>query len=571
MVGARREAHGGPVLHELLPRAVRRPSVIASRPSRSALLGAVAAAALLLSLTTTSALGSTTMAAACDGVNLRTGASTSYTIKTSVKTGTTVAVVATVSGGSWSTVCAGKSVAGSSWYRITAVNGKSVSSLYGVTYVYGATGLFKAVVTPTPAPTVAPTAAPAATATPTPAPSPPGATLLGASVTLYGRGYGHGVGLSQYGALGRAIAGQDVTTILAHYYSGATTGTVSNLPVRVLILSGFAATATNPLVAYGRGGTWTVDGIAVTFPADARLRLTPTVSGTTTTWRLLINSSTGTVLYDAASTGSLRMRPATATSLQLYSKPSAYDHYRGVLRITATTTVKVVNEVPLESYLRGVVPSEMPSSWAPEALKAQAVASRSYAVYQRHPSTGTFDFYDDTRSQVYHATLAEKTSTTLAVTSTAGRVLMHGTSVADTLFHSAGGGATESNQNVFVSATGSIVSSPISYLQGSSDRAADGSAYDHESPYATWHTSTYTLVQVQAFFAADSRTNVGTLVALDLTHRGVSGRLLSVTLVGADGTLKTVSGAVFVAVFNAHRPGADAPMRDTLFGLAPIP
>jgi len=71
-------------------------------------------------------------------------------------------------------------------------------------------------------------------------------------------------------------------------------------------------------------------------------------------------------------------------------------------------------------------------------------------------------------------------------------------------------------------------------------------------------------------FAADSRTNVGTVVALDLRNRGVSGRLISVTLVGANGTTKTVSGDVFLAVFNAHHPSTDPPMRSTLFGLGPI-
>jgi hypothetical protein len=64
---------------------------------------------------------------------------------------------------------------------------------------------------------------------------------------------------------------------------------------------------------------------------------------------------------------------------------------------------------------------------------------------------------------------------------------------------------------------------------------------------------------------------VGTLVALDLRNRGVSGRLISVTLIGANGTTKKVSGDVFRSIFNAHRPSGDAMMRSTLFDLAPIP
>jgi len=525
------------------------------------LTSALAATALLFAVSGTSALAATTMAAACDGVNLRTGASTGYAIKASVQTGTTISAVATVTGGSWSSVCAGKAVAGSGWYRISAVNGKTVSSLFGVTYVYGATGLFKAVTVPPPP-------------TPTPTPSPgSGPTTLGATVTFYGRGYGHGVGLSQSGAEGRATAGQSAMTILAHYYKGTTLSTTPNAQIRVLVLSSWPATATNPLRLYGRGGTWTFDGIAKVFPADAHVRLIPAVSGTVTTWTLVVDAVNGTNLYKAATSGNLRMRPSTsATTLQLFSKPTTYARYRGVLRIivAAGAKVSVVNEVPLETYLRGVLPSEMSPSAPTEALKAQAIASRSYAVYRLHPTTGTYDIYDDTRSQVYRGVLAEKTASTAAVTGTAGQVLRYGTAIANTFYHSTGGGATESNQNVWVSSTGAITSTPVPYLQGSPDRAPDGSSYDAAATYATWHTATYTVAQVQAFFAADARTNVGSVVALDLTRRGVA-RLISVTLIGANGTTKTVSADVFDAVFNAHRPAVDSPIRSTLFDLAPIP
>jgi SpoIID/LytB domain protein len=528
----------------------------------AAITSAFAAAALLLGLGGTTVLGATTLAAACDAVNLRSGASTSDAIKASVQTGTTISVVATVTGGSWSSVCAGKAVAGSSWYRISAVNGKAVTSLYGVTYVYGATGLFKAVTVPPPSPT------------PTPTPSPgSGPTKLGATVTFFGRGYGHGVGMSQSGAEGRATAGQTAATILAHYYKGTTLGTTPNAQIRVLVLSSWAATATSPLRLYGRGGTWTFDGIAKVFPADAQARLTPTVSGTVTTWTLAVDAVDGTNLYEAATSGNLRMRPSTsATTLQLFSKPTTYDRYRGVLRtmVAAGGKVSVVNEVPLETYLKAVVPAEMSPSAPTEALKAQAIASRSYAVYRLHPTTGSYDIYDDTRSQVYLGALGEKTASTAVVTVTSGQVLRYGTAIVDAFYHSTGGGATESNQNVWVSPSGVITSSAVPYLQGSPDRAPDGSSYDAGSTYATWHTATYTLAQVQAFFGADTRTNVGTVVALDLSRRGVA-RLISVTLVGANGTTKTVSADVFDAVFNAHRPPADPPIRSTLFALAPIP
>jgi SpoIID/LytB domain protein len=434
--------------------------------------------------------------------------------------------------------------------------------------------------TATPAPTRAPlpTRATTPNATvaprPTPTPTPPGSTQLGTSVTFYGRGYGHGVGMSQYGARGRALGGQDATEILAHYYQGATPGTIAlDTPIRVRVLKAFTATAADPLVLYGRGGDWTIDGVDRTFPVDARVTVTPATSGGTTSWAVKVTSAAGTVLRSAA-TSSFRMRPAaSATTLQVWSRPSRFDEYRGVIRVRLDTTgptLDVINELPLETYLRGVVPAEMPSSWPAEALTAQAIAARSYAARRLRPGVSYYDVSDDTSSQVYLGREGEKATTDAIVRATAGEVLTSGSSVANTLFHSAGGGATEHNENVFVSSSGAKVAGPVSYLRGSSDRAGDGTAFDAASPYATWQTATYTRTQLSAWFSSDSRTDVGALTALDLRDRGVSGRLISVTLIGSAGS-KKVSGDVFRAVFNANRPGDDPSMRSTLVDTRPVP
>ena len=385
--------------------------------------------------------------------------------------------------------------------------------------------------------------------------------------------------MSQYGARGRALAGQDSTMILAHYYQGATLGSIApSTRIRVLVLSRWRATASKPLVIYGRTAPWSIDGIAKTFPIDAKLRVTPTTtttsSGTKTTWRIRVNAPTGPILHDGTKPATLVIRGATSRSrLQLYSKPGTYDRYRGILRIRTSSvspTVTVVNELALDVYLRGVVPVEMPSTWPTEALKAQAIAARSYAARRLRPGVSYYDVTDDSRSQVYRGTLGEKATSNLVITSTAGVVLKSGSRIANTLFHSTGGGATEHNENVFVSSTGAKVSTPVSYLRGSADRAADGLAFDAAAPYATWRTKTYTRAQLSAFFATDARTSVGTLTALDLRDRGVSGRYRSVTLIGSAGT-KRVSGDVFRAVFNAARPTTDPLLRSTLFALAPVP
>jgi SpoIID/LytB domain protein len=385
--------------------------------------------------------------------------------------------------------------------------------------------------------------------------------------------------MSQYGAKGRALAGQDAKTILAHYYQGAWLGTVPTASrIRVRILASWRATSTAPLVVYGRLGSWTVDGVSATFPADAMLRVIPTTQktpdGTLTTWRIRVSSSAGTVLYSGAKPTSLVVRGTTsATLLQLWSKPSSFDRYRGILRIRTSytiPTINVVDDLPLETYLRGVVPAEMSSAWPTAALQAQAIASRSYAARRLRPGVSYFDVPDDSSSQVYHGALAEKTRATTAIVATAGVVLRKGTSIANTLFHSDDGGATENNENVYTSSTGAKVAGVVSYLRGSSDRDATGRAYDSGAPYATWATHTYTRTQLSAWFAADARTSVGTLTALDLRDRGVSGRLISVTLIGSGGT-KKVSGEVFRSVFDGHRPSGDPMMRSTLFAFAPIP
>jgi SpoIID/LytB domain protein len=410
-------------------------------------------------------------------------------------------------------------------------------------------------------------------------PAPPaGPTPIGETVTFYGRGYGHGVGMSQYGARGRALEGATATDMLAHYYVGATLGAVPlTTPIRVRVLNDFKASATRPLVLYGRRAAWRFDGSPTTYPAGARIEVRPTVKATATgasaTWRVTVVAPTGEILR-AGAIGSFRLRGVTSSTIfQVASRTSSFDLYRGVIRVGLKTTAPLANatnELTLERYLRGVVPAEMPASWPVEALKAQSIAARSYAARRLRPGTSWFDVTDDSSSQVYRGLLGEKPATTAAIAATAGVVLRSGSTIANALFHSAGGGATENNENVFVSANGSKVAGPVSYLRGSPDRREDGTAYDSGSPYATWKTLTYTSVQLSTWFGADPRTNVGTITALDLRDRGVSGRLVSVTLIGSLGT-KKVSGDVFRAVFNAARPIADPSMRSTLVDLVPVP
>ena len=188
--------------------------------------------------------------------------------------------------------------------------------------------------------------APAVGANPDPSPAPG----LTSPVTFYGRGWGHGVGMSQYGARGRALAGQDAATILAHYYPGTTLATVDAArPVRVLIAAAHRPTTTRPVRVIGRRGAWTIDGVARTFPVDAAASLTRRLTAAGTyAWRLRVKRSDGTLLYTAPSPKSVRIRPAAvaATRFQVGFKATTSDTYRGVVRLLPKPngTVAAVNE-----------------------------------------------------------------------------------------------------------------------------------------------------------------------------------------------------------------------------------
>lgn len=122
--------------------------------------------------------------------------------------------------------------------------------------------------------------------------------------------------------------------------------------------------------------------------------------------------------------------------------------YRGnfIIQNRGNNLATLINDIPLEEYLKGVVPSEMPSKWNNEALKAQAIAARSYAVATsaagKHASQG-FDLVDTTGDQAYGGASAEKKSTSKAVDDTKGIVLVQNKKVLPTYYHASSGGQTK--------------------------------------------------------------------------------------------------------------------------------
>jgi len=262
----------------------------------------------------------------------------------------------------------------------------------------------------------------------------------GALLVFNGHGWGHGVGMSQYGAYGYALHGVTYDQILAHYYPGTTLGQAPTSTIRVLLADRkkkVTITAEAPFtVVDGAGKKHALDAGSYTY--------TPTLD-----WPAPLTFS-----------------PPRGSYLTLGRT------YRGkILLDVVDGKLRAIDIVGLEQYLWSVVPSEMPSTWAPEALKAQAVAARSYALATRAVGA-PFDVYSDTRSQMYLGVSSESSAATAAVNATRGRVALYAGKVAETFFYSTSGGQTESSADWTGTAVPYLVSVP--------------DPYDDLSPYHTW-------------------------------------------------------------------------------------
>lgn len=149
----------------------------------------------------------------------------------------------------------------------------------------------------------------------------------------------------------------------------------------------------------------------------------------------------------------LVVQPASDGFIRVNNTP-----YRGYITLLKKQGLTVVNNVPVEDYLYGVVPKEMPPGWSSEALRAQSVAARTFALKnrRRHMAEG-FDLCNTAHCQVYEGMSAETRATTEAVNSTRGEVLFYKGTVIDALFHTDSGGMTEFSEHVW--------GSPVPYLR----------------------------------------------------------------------------------------------------------
>ena len=352
--------------------------------------------------------------------------------------------------------------------------------------------------------------------------------------TIRGAGFGHGVGMSQYGAYGFAQHGWTHEQILAHYYTGTALGQApANTVVRVLLQSGGSPTFTGVTNAGGR-----------TLNASSTYRAATAPGG-----RVALLSSSGRRLGTYAAP----LRVTTAGAPFRVVGGANAGAYRGWLELRPGTLggVVTVDAVGLEQYVAGVIGGEMPSSWDLEALEVQAVAlemsvlrvlareaslppgaARTYAITTSKGGADGFDQYADTRSQVYKGVAGETPRTNQATNATAGQVVTYQGRPVTTFYFSTSGGRTEDNENIFGG-------TPSPWLRSVSD------PYDSVSPLHRWGPLRYTTAQAGARLGGLVK---GSFQTIRVVTRGSSPRVLAADVVGTGGTTR-VTGLQLQARF----------------------
>jgi SpoIID/LytB domain protein len=362
----------------------------------------------------------------------------------------------------------------------------------------------------------------------------------GTTVSLSGRGFGHGRGMSQYGAYGAALKGLDWQSIMSFYYPGTSLASSTGNPTLRVRLGDVGTASTTVLYQDGltiTDGTKTASLYGKNADGTVRQqwRVVPDGSGLTLQW--LEKGTWKSTASWKATTKPLTFANSKLNKIRVIMPGGTQRDYRQLVRAHRNgSAMMTVNLVTMQYYLQSVVPSEMPASWSAQALGAQAVAARTYAMYQRahQPSGSLFDTCDSTACQVYsglagytaNGTLVphENAASTKAVADTNGRGVYYNGAPALTEFSSSNGGYT--------------VASSIPYQVSKAD------PYDNvpAGSSARW-TASVSLAAIEKAYPS-----IGTLRAIRIEARnGISvwdGRIQSLTLVGSKAPI-TVTGDAF--------------------------
>jgi stage II sporulation protein D len=317
------------------------------------------------------------------------------------------------------------------------------------------------------------------------------------ALVIAGHGFGHGLGLSQWGAEKRAEAGQTDREILGFYYPRAELHPVESAPIRVLVAEEPQLRVSSAASLRLRDGTGRVADV----PDGALV-----------------------VAMGAALPGGLAL-PVTLAS----AKPVQVDGtpYGGALTLRLEDgKVQAVETLPLEDYLVGVVSSECIGSWRPQALRAQAIASRTYALANLRPAA-PFDLWSDDRSQNYHGLARHFASAAAAVTATRGEALLWRGRPIQAFFSASNGGMTNDEEP-------SWGGGKLPYLVSRPD------PYDVRSPASTWGPVTVTADRLRTAFP-----QLPEPITRAQVERQPSLRAQTVTLVAADGTRYRIPAETF--------------------------
>jgi stage II sporulation protein D len=368
-----------------------------------------------------------------------------------------------------------------------------------------------------------------------------------------GRGNGHGLGMSQWGARGRASAGQDYRRILSTYYAGTrietrdTSGSIrvalSDDPID-LARPWPRLFGTLPFVA----GPVSVDGLPqLQIGADTSLGFDADASGQPIAFAVAADGSRGTPVVIKQTLTIRTSNPAGIRTniMQVmggdFRAGAEQRRYAGVLQIIpeGAATVLPVNVLPMEDYLKGVVPAEMPPYWGVEALKAQAIAGRTFAVHKLGGGAD-FDVRASESDQAYSGLTDQRAESSAAVEATRGQVLTYQGQLITAFYMASDGGHTESSEYRFVTwDRGPQLRSHLGYLTGISDPFDRGPSWQ-VGPFSA--TGAATILRDNGHDLGDR------LLGIDVLQKDASGRLVGVRVRGSNASVQ-VSGPTLRAWF----------------------
>jgi len=364
-------------------------------------------------------------------------------------------------------------------------------------------------------------------------------------VTFYGSGWGHGSGLSQWGAQGWAQGATGVRLngeqIALRYFPGATLGTQPpSKPFRVLLSSPSTGCVGRTVHDYARMSS--AGGMRLVNDLDPGVVYAETAPDQALVFRN-VGGAVHVAFDGSPSYAYIGDSPVTLVPTQWWDPITVQQKglsYRGNIQVRPASggNLNVVNYVSSDDYMMGVLPSEMPAHWEFEALRAQAITARTYAAWRQSTAQNrTWDVLDDIKDQCYGGRSHEDPRSTAAVQATKAQILTHAGKPIRALFSSAHGGVNE-NVGCMLSVervAGRWECAPDWPYMNTVADPAELAAYDKRGPmpHAQWSRS-FSAATIREEIITDYGIDIGQFIALKFAY-SPGGRPLSVKVVGSLG------------------------------------